>query len=245
MSVANQAAPHQVLIQIDHLCKAYELTDRSGELINQPVLFDINLTINQGEFLAIMGHSGSGKSTLMNILGCLDTPTSGNYWFSGRDVATMNSNELARIRNQNIGFVFQSFNLLKRMTALENIAIPLLYAGIGRKESLKRSQEMLALIGLEKYRDHLPNQLSGGQQQRVAISRALINQPQFLLADEPTGNLDTQTSHDIMTLFTQLNRNQGITIVLITHENDIASYAHRLINLKDGCVVQDKIKLSS
>lgn len=245
MSVANQPAFNQVLIQIDHLCKSYELTDRSGELINQPVLIDLNLTINQGEFVAIMGHSGSGKSTLMNILGCLDTPTSGNYWLSGRDVATMNSNELARIRNQNIGFVFQSFNLLKRMTALENVAIPLLYAGIGRKESLKRSQEMLTLIGLAKYRYHLPNQLSGGQQQRVAISRALINQPQLLLADEPTGNLDTQTSHDIMTLFTQLNRNEGITIVLITHENDIASYAHRLIHLKDGHVVQNQVKLSN
>lgn len=245
MSVVNQLASNPILIQIDHLCKAYELIDRSGELINQPVLLNINLTINQGEFVAIMGHSGSGKSTLMNILGCLDTPTSGRYLLSGCDVAAMNSNELAHIRNQNIGFVFQSFNLLKRMTALENVAIPLLYAGIGRKESLKRSQEMLTLIGLGKYRDHLPNQLSGGQQQRVAISRALINQPQLLLADEPTGNLDTQTSHDIMTLFTQLNRNQGITIVLITHENDIASYAHRLIRLKDGHLVQNEVKLSN
>ncbi|HMU63520.1 MAG: ABC transporter ATP-binding protein [Nitrosomonas sp.] len=245
MSVVNQPAPNPILIQIDHLCKSYELTDRSGELISQPVLFDISLTINQGEFIAIMGHSGSGKSTLMNILGCLDTPTSGNYWLSGRNVATMNSNELAHVRNQNIGFVFQSFNLLKRMTALENIAIPLLYAGIGRKESLKRSQAMLDLIGLGKYRDHLPNQLSGGQQQRVAISRALINQPQLLLADEPTGNLDTQTSHDIMTLFTQLNRNQGITIVLITHEEDIAAHAQRLIRLKDGRIVQNEVKLSN
>lgn len=245
MFVANQPASNPILIQLNRLCKAYELTDRSGELINHPVLFDINLTINQSEFVAIMGHSGSGKSTLMNILGCLDTPTSGNYWLSGRDVATMNSAELARIRNQNIGFVFQSFNLLKRMTALENVAIPLLYAGIGRKESLKRSQAMLDLIGLGKYRDHLPNQLSGGQQQRVAISRALINQPQILLADEPTGNLDSQTSHDIMTLFTQLNRNQGITIVLITHENDIASYAHRLIHLKDGHIVEDEARLSN
>lgn len=245
MSVVNQPAPNPILIQIDRLCKSYELTDRSGELISQPVLFDISLTINQSEFIAIMGHSGSGKSTLMNILGCLDTPTSGNYWLSGRNVATMNSNELAHVRNQNIGFVFQSFNLLKRMTALENIAIPLLYAGIGRKESLKRSQAMLDLIGLGKYRDHLPNQLSGGQQQRVAISRALINQPQLLLADEPTGNLDTQTSHDIMTLFTQLNRNQGITIVLITHEEDIAAHAQRLIRLKDGRIVQNEVKLSN
>lgn len=245
MSVVNQPASSPTLIQIDRLCKAYELTGRSGELINQPVLFDINLTINQREFVAIMGHSGSGKSTLMNILGCLDTPTSGRYLLSGRDVAALNGNELARIRNQNIGFVFQSFNLLKRMTALENVAIPLLYAGIGRKESLKRSQEMLTLLGLGKHSDHLPNQLSGGQQQRVAISRALINQPQLLLADEPTGNLDTQTSYDIMTLFTQLNRNQGITIVLITHENDIASYAHRLIHLKDGHLVQNEARLSS
>lgn len=234
----------QVLIRVDHLCKAYELTDRAGQLISQPVLFNVSFEIKQGEFVAIMGHSGSGKSTLMNILGCLDTPTSGLYTLSGRNVAALNSNELARIRNQSIGFVFQSFNLLKRMTALENVAIPLLYAGVGRKESLNRSREMLALTGLSKFVDYLPNQLSGGQQQRVAISRALINRPQLLLADEPTGNLDTQTSHDIMNLFIQLNRQRGITIVLITHEDDIAAYAQRLIRLKDGHLVQNEIKLN-
>lgn len=234
----------QVLIRVDHLCKAYELTDRAGQLISQPVLFNVSFEIKQGEFVAIMGHSGSGKSTLMNILGCLDTPTSGLYMLSGRNVAALNSNELARIRNQSIGFVFQSFNLLKRMTALENVAIPLLYAGVGRKESLNRSREMLALTGLSKFVDYLPNQLSGGQQQRVAISRALINRPQLLLADEPTGNLDTQTSHDIMNLFIQLNRQRGITIVLITHEDDIAAYAQRLIRLKDGHLVQNEIKLN-
>lgn len=234
----------QVLIRVDQLCKAYELTDRAGQLISQPVLFNVSFEIKQGEFVAIMGHSGSGKSTLMNILGCLDTPTSGLYTLSGRNVAALNSNELARIRNQSIGFVFQSFNLLKRMTALENVAIPLLYASVGRKESLNRSREMLALTGLSKFVDYLPNQLSGGQQQRVAISRALINRPQLLLADEPTGNLDTQTSHDIMNLFIQLNRQQGITIVLITHEDDIAAYAQRLIRLKDGHLVQNEIKLN-
>jgi len=230
----------QFLIQLEQLCKSYSLQDVHGQIITTQVLYNINLTIDQGEFVAIMGHSGSGKSTLMNILGCLDTPTSGSYWLSGKNVATLSSNELAQIRNRNIGFVFQGFNLLKRMTALDNVATPLLYAGISRSRSRKQALEFLRHTGLEDYAMHQPNQLSGGQQQRVAISRALINHPSLILADEPTGNLDTQTSNDIMQLFEQLNRDQGITIVLVTHEDDIAAYARRLIHLKDGRVTIDK-----
>lgn len=228
------------LIQIEDLCKSYSLQGADGKTITNQVLFSINLTINQGEFVAIMGHSGSGKSTLMNILGCLDTPTSGSYWLAGKNVAALSGDELAHIRNQSIGFVFQGFNLLKRMTALDNVATPLLYAGIGRSQSRKRALELLRRTGLESFAMHQPNQLSGGQQQRVAISRALINEPPLILADEPTGNLDTQTSREIMLLFEQLNRDQGITIVLVTHEDDIAAYAKRLIRLKDGHIILDQ-----
>ncbi|MER0216792.1 MAG: ABC transporter ATP-binding protein [Nitrosomonas sp.] len=235
-------AAHTVnpLIQIEDLCKSYSLQGADGKTITNQVLFSINLTINQGEFVAIMGHSGSGKSTLMNILGCLDTPTSGSYWLAGKNVAALSGDELAHIRNQSIGFVFQGFNLLKRMTALDNVATPLLYAGIGRSQSRKRALELLRRTGLESFAMHQPNQLSGGQQQRVAISRALINEPPLILADEPTGNLDTQTSREIMLLFEQLNRDQGITIVLVTHEDDIAAYAKRLIRLKDGHIILDQ-----
>lgn len=232
--------PTTPLIRIGNLCKHYDLQDADGNTITNPVLFDINLTIHPGEFIAIMGHSGSGKSTLMNILGCLDTPSSGSYWLSGQNVATLSGNELARIRNLQIGFVFQGFNLLKRMNALDNVATPLLYAGISRTQSRHRALEMLRRTGLEHVALHHPNQLSGGQQQRVAISRALINNPPLILADEPTGNLDTQTGAEIMTLFTQLNLEQGITIVLVTHEEDIAAYARRLIRLKDGRVILDR-----
>ena len=194
------------LIRIKNLCKSYNLQDASGKTITNQVLFNIDLTINRGEFVAIMGHSGSGKSTLMNILGCLDTPTSGSYWLSEENVATLTNDELARIRNQKIGFVFQGFNLLKRVTAQDNVATPLLYAGVSRSQSRKQALELLRRTGLENFAMHQPNQLSGGQQQRVAISRALINQPPLILADEPTGNLDTQTSREIMLLFQQLNR---------------------------------------
>ena len=235
--IAHTASP---LIQIENLCKSYSLQDANGKTITNQVLFDINLNIDRGEFVAIMGHSGSGKSTLMNILGCLDTPTSGSYWLAGKNVAALSSDELARIRNQSIGFVFQGFNLLKRMTALDNVATPLLYAGISRSNSRKQALEFLCRTGLENFAMHQPNQLSGGQQQRVAISRALINRPPLILADEPTGNLDTQTSREIMLLFEQLNQDQGITIVLVTHENDIAAYARRLIRLKDGHIIVDK-----
>ena len=227
------------LIQIEQLNKSYSLTDAGGNKIENPVLHDVNLQIDKGEFVAIMGHSGSGKSTLMNILGCLDTPTGGNYRLENQSVASLSSDALAKIRNRSIGFVFQGFNLLRRMTALDNVATPLLYAGEKRAVSREKALEQLRRTGLEKFAMHHPNQLSGGQQQRVAISRALINQPPLLLADEPTGNLDTQTSEEIMTLFTQLNREQGITIVLVTHENDIAAYARRLIQIKDGRIIYD------
>lgn len=231
------------LIRIEHLGKSYSLQDAHGHTITTPVLFDLNLSIQYGEFVAIMGHSGSGKSTLMNILGCLDTPSEGSYWLASENVATLSSDQLAHIRNQRIGFVFQGFNLLKRMTALDNVAMPLLYAGISRAQSRQRALELLSRTGLEKFAQHQPNQLSGGQQQRVAISRALINQPPLILADEPTGNLDSQTSQEIMQLFQQLNQEQGITIVWVTHEDDIAAYANRLIVLKDGRVIVDKSKV--
>lgn len=239
MHLAHNNLPDKAIVRIENLCKSYSLQGADGRTIINQVLFDINITVYQGEFVAIMGHSGSGKSTLMNILGCLDIPTSGSYWLSGKNISTLSENELARIRNQSIGFVFQGFNLLKRMTALDNVAVPLLYAGMSRSQSRQQALTLLRRTGLEKFATHLPNQLSGGQQQRVAISRALVNHPPLILADEPTGNLDTQTSKEIMRLFEQLNRDQGITIVLVTHEDDIASYARRLIRLKDGCVIYD------
>jgi putative ABC transport system ATP-binding protein len=230
------------LLLVENLCKIYSLESGNklgGGAVNSQVLYDVNLAVPRGEFVAIMGHSGSGKSTLMNILGCLDTPTSGRYWLEGRDIASLSDDELAHVRNRNIGFVFQGFNLLKRMTALDNVATPLLYAGLSRSESRKRALELLKQTGLGKFAAYQPNQLSGGQQQRVAISRALVNKPQLILADEPTGNLDTQTSRDIMAVFQQLNEEQGITIVLVTHEDDIAAFTQRLVRLQDGRVVHD------
>ncbi len=231
------------LIRVENLCKIYSLGGgakvKGSETVNSQVLFDVNLAIHRGEFVAIMGHSGSGKSTLMNMLGCLDTPTSGHYWLNGRDIASLSDDELAHVRNRNIGFVFQGFNLLKRMTALDNVATPLLYAGVSRAASRKRALELLNQTGLGKFAAYQPNQLSGGQQQRVAISRALVNNPQLILADEPTGNLDTQTSREIMAVFQQLNREHGITIVLVTHEDDIAAFTQRLVRLQDGRVVHD------
>jgi putative ABC transport system ATP-binding protein len=230
------------LIRIENLSKTYNLgTGIKGKgPVNSQVLFDVNLTIARGEFVAIMGASGSGKSTLMNILGCLDTPTHGQYWLDGRNIASLSDDELALVRNHKIGFVFQGFNLLKRMTALDNVAAPLLYAGVSRAESRKRATELLRQTGLGSFTGYQPTQLSGGQQQRVAISRALINDPPLILADEPTGNLDTHTSREIMTIFQQLNRDRGITVVIVTHEEDIAAFTRRLVRLKDGRVVYDE-----
>ena len=241
MMPPQRPVPGEPLIKVENLCKTYSLDSgiKGGEAVNSQVLFDVNLAIDRGEFVAIMGHSGSGKSTLMNMLGCLDTPTSGHYWLDGRDIASLSDDELARVRNRNIGFVFQGFNLLKRMTALDNVAAPLLYAGVSRAEGRKRAQDLLGQTGLGKFAAYQPTQLSGGQQQRVAISRALVNNPQLILADEPTGNLDTQTSREIMAIFEQLNREQGITIVLVTHEDDIAACTRRLVRLQDGRMVHD------
>jgi putative ABC transport system ATP-binding protein len=224
------------LIRIESLYKQYE----SPGAPPVPVLHDINLSIGEGEFVAIMGPSGSGKSTFMNILGCLDTPTRGAYYLAGRNVAHLDGNELAALRNKQIGFVFQGFNLLKRVAAVDNVALPLMYGGADKPERRARATEMLRRVGLESLSRSLPNQMSGGQQQRVAIARALANSPHLILADEPTGNLDTQTSKEIMALFTQLNQKEGITIILVTHEPDIAGYARRLIRFVDGRVVQDE-----
>ena len=242
MSSRQRRALEDCLIRVENLSKIYSLdtTGSTGASVNSQVLFDVNLVIPRGQFVAIMGHSGSGKSTLMNMLGCLDTPTGGHYWLDGRDMASLSDDELARVRNHNIGFVFQGFNLLKRMSALDNVATPLLYAGVSRAESRKRALALLDQTGLEKFSAYQPNQLSGGQQQRVAICRALINNPPLILADEPTGNLDTQTSREIMTIFQTLNRERGITVVLVTHEDDIAAYTQRLVRLQDGRIVHDE-----
>ncbi len=203
-----------------------------------PVLKGIQLSIDRNEYVALMGPSGSGKSTLMNILGCLDVASSGTYILNGNDVSRMEDDELARIRNQEIGFVFQQFNLLPRFTALENVAVPLIYAGVSKKERLERAREMLEQVGLGERSHHKPNELSGGQCQRVAIARALVNHPALILADEPTGNLDSKTSVEIMELFGTLQQ-MGNTVILVTHEEDIAAYAKRVIHIKDGMVERD------
>jgi putative ABC transport system ATP-binding protein len=197
----------------------------------------IDLTVNDGDFISIMGPSGSGKSTLMNIIGCLDVPDSGSYQLNGQDVMSLDDDELASVRNKTIGFVFQGFNLLKRTSAIENVETPLIYAGVQQHERKQRSQEALEKLGLGERMLHLPNQLSGGQQQRVAIARALVTKPSLLLADEPTGNLDTETSHEIMLLLDSLNREEGLTIVLITHEQEIAELAHQHLVMRDGKLV--------
>jgi putative ABC transport system ATP-binding protein len=205
------------------------------------VLKGINLEINKGEYVALMGPSGSGKSTLMNLLGCLDTPTSGHYVLNGKDVSQMKDDELAGIRNKEIGFVFQTFNLLPRTTALDNVALPMIYAGYSKSDRTKRAEEVLKQVNLEDRMDHQPNQLSGGQRQRVAIARALVNKPSIILADEPTGNLDSKTSVEIMKLFGDIHA-QGNTVILVTHEEDIAAYAHRVIRLRDGLIESDTTK---
>jgi putative ABC transport system ATP-binding protein len=202
------------------------------------VLKGIDLEINKGEYVALMGPSGSGKSTLMNILGCLDTPTSGTYILNGKHVSEMQDDELAGIRNKEIGFVFQTFNLMPRTTALDNVALPMVYAGHSKSERVERATEVLTQVGLDDRMDHKPNQLSGGQRQRVAVARALVNKPSIILADEPTGNLDSKTSVEIMNLFDEIHAN-GNTVILVTHEEDIASHAHRIIRLRDGIIESD------
>jgi len=205
------------------------------------VLKGIDLQINKGEYVALMGPSGSGKSTLMNLLGCLDTPTSGTYILNGKDVSKMKDDELAEIRNKEIGFVFQTFNLLPRTTALDNVALPMIYAGYSKSERKARAEEVLTQVGLSDRMDHHSNQLSGGQRQRVAVARALVNKPSIILADEPTGNLDSKTSVEIMKLFNEIHAN-GNTVILVTHEEEIAEYAHRIIRLRDGLVESDTRK---
>ena len=202
------------------------------------VLKGIDLEINKGEYVALMGPSGSGKSTLMNLLGCLDTPTSGTYILNGKHVSEMQDDELAGIRNKEIGFVFQTFNLMPRTTALDNVALPMVYAGHSKSERIERATEVLTQVGLNDRMDHKPNQLSGGQRQRVAVARALVNKPSIILADEPTGNLDSKTSVEIMGLFNEIHA-QGNTVILVTHEEDIAAYAHRIIRLRDGVIESD------
>ena len=221
------------LINIKKLKRDFQL---GNETIN--VLKGIDLQINKGEYVALMGPSGSGKSTLMNLLGCLDTPTSGTYILNGNDVSQMQDDDLAEIRNKEIGFVFQTFNLLPRTTALDNVALPMIYAGFSKSERNERATEVLTQVNLSDRMDHQPNQLSGGQRQRVAIARALVNKPSIILADEPTGNLDSKTSIEIMNLFNDIHQ-KGNTVIVVTHEEDIAKYAHRVIRLKDGMIESD------
>lgn len=224
------------LIALDHVHKTYQMGD-----VEIHALRGVSLHIGQGEFVAIMGASGSGKSTTMNILGCLDRPSRGHYYLDGQDVSTLSKDELADIRNRKIGFVFQGFNLLSRTSAIENVELPMLYLGVKHAERVERAKEALELVGLGERIHNMPNQLSGGQQQRVAIARALVNRPSIILADEPTGNLDSRTAVEVMDVFQYLNRERGITIALVTHEPDIAQYASRVIVFKDGRIKRDSL----
>lgn len=223
------------IIETSEIAKRYIM---GSEIIQ--ALKSVTISVNKGEYVAFMGPSGSGKSTLMNIIGCLDTPTTGRYVLNNKDVSDMTENELAEIRNKEIGFVFQTFNLLPRMSSLDNVALPLIYAGLSKADRTEKAMLSLKNVGLENRAGHKPNELSGGQRQRVAIARALVNDPSILLADEPTGNLDSKTSYEIMDLFDQLY-SKGNTIVMVTHEEDIAHYAHRVVRLRDGLVESDTI----
>jgi putative ABC transport system ATP-binding protein len=221
------------VIDIEHLRKTYYMGSQTVHALK-----DVSLQINQNEYVALMGPSGSGKSTLMNLLGCLDTPTAGKYILNNQDVSILSDAELAQIRNKEIGFVFQTFNLLPRLSSLENVALPLVYAGMSKADRLEKARSVLDAVGLGDRVDHKPNELSGGQRQRVAVARALVNDPAIILADEPTGNLDTKTSVEIMALFESIH-NAGNTVILVTHEPDIAEHAHRVIRLRDGLVETD------
>ena len=223
------------VISLKDIRRVFSMGDQQFEALR-----GISFTISNGEFVAIMGPSGSGKSTFMNLIGCLDTPSSGTYMLEGIDVSCLVRDELAEIRNNKIGFVFQGFNLLSRTTALENVELPLLYSGMPARQRRERALDALRTVGLEDRIDHQPNQLSGGQQQRVTIARAIVNNAPIILADEPTGNLDTKTSAEIMDLFVRLNRDSGITVILVTHENDIAAYGRRLVRFRDGSIISDE-----
>ena len=225
------------VIVVEDLWRTYDMG--SEQQVN--ALCGVSLKIRHNEYVAIMGPSGSGKSTLMNLIGCLDTPSKGRYWLNGQLVSDLDDDQLARIRNKEIGFVFQTFNLLARATALHNVELPLIYNGTPAAERLERARQALTDVGLESRMTHKPNELSGGQRQRVAVARALVNKPAIILADEPTGNLDSQTGNEIMALFDRLH-SEGNTIVLVTHEHDIAEYAHRIVYIKDGVVAKDEVK---
>ncbi|MBQ2871815.1 ABC transporter ATP-binding protein [bacterium] len=224
------------MVEVKNVIKTYSTGDTSFNALN-----DVSLSIDDGEFVAIMGTSGSGKSTFMNMLGCLDKPTSGSYFLDGIDVMSLDSDKLSEIRNIKLGFVFQGFNLISRTSALENVELPMIYKGIPQEERQKRAAEALKIVGLEHREHHLPNQMSGGQQQRVAIARAIVNDAPIILADEPTGNLDTKTSYEVMDFFVRLNEVHKKTIILVTHEPDIAQYCKRIVRFKDGNIVSDEV----
>ena len=226
------------IISVKDVFKLYRVGTQEVKALN-----GLSLDINKNEYVALMGPSGSGKSTLMNVIGALDSPTSGSYWLNGKDVSRMKDDDLAAVRNKEIGFVFQTFNLLPRYTALENVAMPLIYAQMPKKERTERAKEVLNMVGLGDRMDHRPNELSGGQRQRVAVARALVNKPSIILADEPTGNLDSKTSYEIMALFNYIHQ-RGNTIILVTHEEDIARHAHRIVRLRDGVVETDERNLN-
>ena len=228
------------LIEVKNAIKTYQTGEDSFNALN-----DVSLSIECGEFVAIMGASGSGKSTFMNMLGTLDKPNSGSYFLDGIDMLSLDTDNLARVRNEKMGFVFQGFNLISRTSALENVELPMIYKGIPEDERKIRAKKALEIVGLSKREDHMPNQMSGGQQQRVAIARAIVNDPPLILADEPTGNLDTKTSIEVMEFFVNLNKTMGKTIVLVTHEPDIAQYCKRVVKFKDGNIISDEINTNT